>query len=121
MKEDKRYKFYTHENSDGSKEVIAVSSYAEKTVKGVAICAPSDTFDVEKGKLLAKLRCDVKVDKKRLKKAEKEYKFLVKYQKQIEEVLRINFDKNQKYMVDSAVKLRLDEEKLNNLLAELSE
>lgn len=46
--------------------VIAISSYAGKLVKGVAKCDPSDTFDVEKGKLLAAARCNEKVCSKRL-------------------------------------------------------
>lgn len=52
-----------------SDKVIAISSYAGKTVKGVAKCAPGDTFDVEKGKQLAAARCNMKVAEKRLKRA----------------------------------------------------
>ena len=42
-----KYKFYTN----GSR-VIAVSTYAGKTVRGVAVCHAGDTFSLEKGKKL---------------------------------------------------------------------
>lgn len=57
-------KFYIADN-----KVIAVSSYAGKTVKGVAKCSPEDTFDVEKGKQLAAARCNLKIAEKRVKRA----------------------------------------------------
>lgn len=43
-----KYKFYTN----GSR-VIAVSTYAGKTVRGVAVCHAGDAFSLEKGKKLA--------------------------------------------------------------------
>lgn len=63
-----KYKFYVTKN-----KVIAVSTYAGKTVRGVAICADSDTFDLEKGKQLAAARCNAKVAAKRLANAEAYY------------------------------------------------
>ena len=51
------------------KKVIAYSTYAGQSVRGVAKCAPDDEFDVEFGKKLAAARCDVKVARKRLKRA----------------------------------------------------
>ena len=59
-----KYKFY----SNGSK-VIAVSSYAGRTVRGVANCYDSDEFSLEKGKKLAALRCAEKIATKRLARA----------------------------------------------------
>lgn len=50
-------------------EVIAISTYAGQTVKGVAKCHPNDQFDLEFGKRLAAARCEVKVCRKRLKRA----------------------------------------------------
>lgn len=61
-----RYKFFT----SGSK-VVAVSSFAKKPVKGVAKCDPNDTFSLEDGKRLAAARCNEKISKKRLKRAER--------------------------------------------------
>lgn len=50
-------------------KVIVVSHYAGKRVKGYAKCDPKDTYDFDKGKKLATLRCDEKVCDKRFKKA----------------------------------------------------
>ena len=47
-------------------KVIAVSTYAGKTVRGIAICSPEDKFDIEFGKKLAAARCNEKVAEKRL-------------------------------------------------------
>ncbi len=59
-----KYKFYTN----GSR-VIAVSTYAGKVVRGVAVCHADDEFSLEKGKQLAALRCAEKIATKRLKRA----------------------------------------------------
>lgn len=61
-----KYRFYTNGN-----KVIAISTYAGKTVRGVAKCAPEDTFDLEKGKKIAAARCAVRVAEKRLIRADK--------------------------------------------------
>lgn len=68
MKEVK-YKIFTNVNSD----VIAVSTYAGKTVKGVAKCDPRDIFDMNKGIEIAEARCTKKVADKRLARARKKY------------------------------------------------
>ena len=64
-----KYKFYT--TPEG--KVIAVSTYAGRTVRGTAICSSEDKFDLEKGKKLAAARCNYKVSEKRLKRAEDKY------------------------------------------------
>lgn len=61
-----KYRFYTN----GSR-VIAVSTYAGKTVRGVAVCHTGDEFSLEKGKELAALRCAEKIAKKRIARAER--------------------------------------------------
>ena len=61
-----KYRFYTTGN-----KVIAVSTYAGKTVRGVARCAPEDTFDMEKGKQIAAARCAVRIAEKRFSRAER--------------------------------------------------
>ena len=50
-------------------KVIAVSSFAGQTVRGVAKCNPADEFDSEKGAALAAARCGVKIAEKRVKRA----------------------------------------------------
>ena len=61
-----RYRFYKSDS-----KVIAVSSFAQKPVKGVAKCDPNDTFSFEDGKRLAAARCNKKISEKRLKRAER--------------------------------------------------
>lgn len=50
-------------------KVIALSTYAGKTVRGVAKCALGDEFDIEKGKDLATARCAYKIAQKRWKRS----------------------------------------------------
>lgn len=63
-----KYRYYT----DG-KQVIAVSTYGGKTVRGVAKCAPSDNFNMEIGKQIAAARCNEKVAIKRYNRATQKY------------------------------------------------
>jgi hypothetical protein len=72
-----RYKFFTNEN-----KVVAVSSYAGKTVRGTAKCDPKDSFNLEKGKKLAAARCNAKVAKKRYQRAlQKHWEAIIAYEK----------------------------------------
>lgn len=57
-----KYHFYT----DNKRKVVCVTTFARKPVKGVAICAEDDEFDLEKGKKLAQARADIKWAGKRL-------------------------------------------------------
>lgn len=65
-----RYHYVIHDH-----EVIAISTYAGKTVRGVAKYNPDDVnaFDVEKGKALAAARCNAKVARRRQHRAERKY------------------------------------------------
>ena len=54
-------------------KVIALSTYAGKTVRGVAKCHPNDTFNVEFGRKLAAARCNAKIAAKRAINAQKKY------------------------------------------------
>lgn len=58
-------------------KVIALSTYAGRTVRGVAKCSPHDVFDVEKGKKLAAARCNEKVAEKRFARAAEKYNTLM--------------------------------------------
>ena len=64
-----KYRFYRSDN-----KVYAVSTYAGKSVRGVAKCDPVDTFSIEDGQMLAAARCNEKVAEKRVKRAEKKVK-----------------------------------------------
>lgn len=72
----KRYRFYTYsgEGNNGIPvmKTVAVSTYAGKTVKGIAICDPRDTYSESTGYELAAARCNVKVANRRVKRAYKE-------------------------------------------------
>jgi hypothetical protein len=60
------YKYHVSET-----KVVCISSFAKRPVRGIAKCDTNfDAFDVETGKKLARLRCDVKVSAKRKQRAE---------------------------------------------------
>lgn len=59
------YKFYYN-----NRKIYAVSTYAKKPVRGVAVCADDDKYDEAFGKELAAARCDAKIAYKRLCRAE---------------------------------------------------
>lgn len=88
-----RYKFYESPN-----EVICVSTYAKKRVKGVAKCSPNDNFDSDVGRRLAQLRCDVKIAKKRMNRA----KTLMKENNAILEMVQKWAENSSKYFCDSS-------------------
>jgi len=59
-----KYKFYTDDPKNPTK-IYAVSTYAGRTVRGVAKCDPRDKFSMQQGKELAAARCELKVAQKR--------------------------------------------------------
>jgi hypothetical protein len=62
-----RYKFYVVPEH---RMVVAVSTFAGKTYRGIAKCDPGDTWDEDYGKRLAAARCSVKIATKRIQYAE---------------------------------------------------
>lgn len=82
-------------------KVIALSSYAGRTVRGIAKCHPNDTFDVEYGKKLAAARCNEKIAIKRHKAAEKKY---YKLAAQLRE-LNTEFLRTCEFLTDTAYKV----------------
>ena len=89
-----KYKFYT----DGANKIVAVSSYAGKSVRGVAKCDPRDDFDENSGKALAEARCALKIAEKRNARARKEYAKATATLKSAQ----ARFDKMCSYLTDSA-------------------
>lgn len=70
-----KYFYHVHKNT-----TYCLTVYKGKTMKSVAKCDPSDTFDLEGGKKLSRERLDCKVAKRRvnlakeqLKRAEEEF------------------------------------------------
>jgi len=108
-----RYKFY----SDGKTKVIAVSSYAGRTVRGVAKCDPKDKFDLDQGMILAHKRCEMKINSKRLKKAEKEYQ---KAFKQVGDAHK-RLEKMDSYLRDSAKKYKESIEDYEKLIENMGQ
>lgn len=64
-----KYSFYT-KPAENNLDIIAVSTFAGKTVKGIAKCHPNDKFDQTKGMNIAAARCAEKIARKRVKRAE---------------------------------------------------
>lgn len=91
------YKGYIYDIFKAPNKVIAVSSYAGKTVRGVAKCAPNDKFDADKGADLAMARCGLKIAEKREARAEKKYAEALKIFKEAEAYR----DKMEKYYNDA--------------------
>jgi len=92
-----RYHTYT----DNEHVVVVTSTYAGKTVRGVAKCSPNDKFDICIGENLAKARCDYKIEKLRTKRAYTECK------RAMDEVNRAEAHqkKMENYLIDSYQKL----------------
>ena len=89
-----KYKFY----NDGKNKIVAVSTYAGRTVRGIAKCDPRDNFDVTKGEDLAMARCAEKIAAKRMRRAQKE---LAKAERAAE-IAKRRVDKMKNYLNDSA-------------------
>lgn len=70
-----KYRYFTN----GEDTVIAEQTFAGRKFRGKAICDSQDEFDLEKGKKLAALRCNLKICEKRLKLAKKDYENVKKY------------------------------------------
>lgn len=70
-----RYRYFI----DSNKNTICISTYAGKTVKGIAKCnLDNDKFDESCGKKLAKARCDFKVAMRRKRREFEKYNEAVK-------------------------------------------
>ena len=61
-----KYRIYTTNNNT---VIIAVSTFGRKPVRGIAKCDPQDTPNLETGIMLAIHRCNLKICKKRLARA----------------------------------------------------
>lgn len=105
-----KYHFFTSKN-----KIVAVSTYAGKSVRGVAKCDPRDEFDMEKGRALAAARCAERVAAKRQARAKVEFNRAC-----------INFAKAQKrladmnvYVVDSKKAVIAAKENINTILKDM--
>lgn len=96
QKMSERYKIYV-DDVEKPNRVFVISSYAGKPVRGKAKCSPTDKFDLEVGKKLALMRCDLKVAELRLKRANE--KFAEANQKLTE--AEMYYDRMADYFTDS--------------------
>lgn len=97
------------------KMVVVTTKYEGKTIKGVAKCAPEDTFDVEVGTKLAKLRCIDKLNGKIATNMAIELNDLYKYICELTEEYNYRLDKY-KYKYAKALELQDELETLQNNL-----
>lgn len=78
-------------------KIIAISTYAGRTVRGIAKCHPNDKFDEEFGKKLAAARCNKKI-------ADKRYARSLKKFHEVDALLRFfkaEVDSAREYVADS--------------------
>ncbi len=78
-----KYKHYVNEEEG---LVVAVQTFAHRKYSGIARCAKSDTFDVEKGKRIAALKCNKKIASARLKYATREFENATRWAKEAEDL-----------------------------------
>lgn len=105
-----KYQFYTTKN-----KVVAVSTYAGKTVRGIAKADPRDNFDLEAGKKLAAARCAARIAMKRKSRAQKEFdKARDAYEK-----AQARFEKMNLYWQDSKKAAVMAEAEVTRILNEL--
>lgn len=103
-----KYSYFTN-NKD---VVVAVTTYHQKKVRGIAKCNPEDVFDLEKGKKLAKARCDAKV-------ADLKVKRMTKLSNIFNEIMISDWEKGKKfhgYAVSAIEERREAEKELKEIL-----
>lgn len=112
------YKFVIHQNPNNlGTEVIAVSRFAGRPVRGKAICAPDDEFNEDKGMALAKARCDAKVAALRKKRAFKKWN---EAQKGLLEATN-HYEDMKDYLVNAEAALLEAEATVKSLLEDLAD
>ena len=109
-----KYRFIERTRKDGVKEIIAISTYAGKAVKGVAKCAPGDNYFIADGEIIAAARCNAKVAAKRAKRAEKK---MAEAEARLAEAIKYR-NAMQEYVVDSAYALKVAEDELAEILSD---
>jgi hypothetical protein len=108
-----KYKFIQRTTKSGAKQIIAISTYAGRTVKGIATCDPKDEFSIEVGKELAAARCNLKVAKKRAKRADTKVNDAIKTMQEAEQYYNRMVD----YASDALVDVANAEDRLVDILS----
>ena len=107
------HKYKIHVSSDETK-VIALSSFAGKAVSGIAKCHPNDTPDLEKGIMLAILRCNQKIAQKKVNRATNMLRYDIEYLSKMTDHFNIKIEKMTAYLKDSKMDLELATSMLND-------
>ena len=102
---------YKYKIDEEKRTIVAMSTFAGRTVVGVARCAEEDTFDVEAGKKLAAARCSVKIAEKRMKRANECYAWA----KESAEYWTAEFEKMSSYKEDSTAAFEAAYDALTNI------
>lgn len=110
-----KYRFFTRTKKDGAKQVIAISTYGGKTVRGIANCDPRDDYSFENGKRLAAARCNLKIAEKRAARACRK----VKEATEAYEVQKRFLDRMKEYKYDAEHEVDVARIELNKLLESL--
>lgn len=97
-----KYRYSSYKLPDGKTKVIAESSYHGNRVRGYAICSPEDKFDLELGKKLAAMRCNEKIQVKKMRRIsndielfKNEIRVCVEYVNKMEHIYKEIFDEYQ--------------------------
>lgn len=106
-----KYNYVDHILKDSNvREIIALSTYRGKVVKGSAKCNPEDTFNSTTGENLAALRCYEKVAEKKVynanDKVEKAQAKVTEAQRELEKALKSQEQAKKEY--DEASKLLVE-------------
>jgi hypothetical protein len=110
---ENKYKFYKFHIDEKGKKVVAVTHYAGRTIKGIAKCAPEDTFDIEFGVKLAVARAETKVARAKARNAATKYLEAAK----AADAAQKRYDAMAKYYMDAVDQFDQAMEVLNTLEA----
>ena len=112
-----KYTYVEHARKDGVKEVIAISTYAGKTVRGVAKCdlRDADVYSVSDGKALAAARCNLKVAEKRVNRASDKF---LEAEAQLASA-KAYFEKMSNYLIDSNAELKEARQNLADIIEKM--
>lgn len=104
----KRYTFYVDEKA---KRVVALSTFAQKPVRGIAKCDPRDEFSTSDGMLLAAARCNARIAKKRKRNADARFEEAARVLAQAKR----NYEKMKQYSIDADSRLAQAEAELEEI------
>lgn len=107
-----KYKYYSFHVDEESRKVVAVTHYAGRAVRGIAKCAPEDTFDVETGCKIAVARAEKKVARAKVRNAAEKYLQAAK----VADAAEKRFDDMKQYYMDAIDQLDQAELDLENLV-----